>query len=340
MRSEETHQKPPNRPNSDAHDETCAYTQRESVDGIPFDDFGGGGPLLHFAHANGYPPGCYRRFLSVLRQQYRILAVRHRPLWPGSSPDELQHWNLIAEDMLRLLGTRHGDARHSDARYSDAPGSGAPPDPASGGAEAPQVPLIGVGHSLGAVTSLLAAARARDLFDALVLIDPVFLEPQLLERLYSDPKRSARLPLIRRTLMRREHFADPRDAFDHFRPKAVFARWPDAVLQDYVQAALRPLEGEYTLAYPREWEARVYSLPPREVWDLLPTITTPTLALRGADSETLTPAAWQLWQQRQPGATFVELPDSGHLLPMERPKQVAETVLNWLKHSLGLRHRS
>ena len=292
MSSEETH--------GDAHNEPCAYTRQVSADGIPFDDFGGKGPLLHFAHANGYPPGCYRGLLSSLRQQFRVIAIRHRPLWPESSPEELSHWDLIAGDLLGFLKHRN------------------------------EAPLIGVGHSLGAVSSLLAAARAPELFDALVLIDPVFFEPELLEELYSDPKRSARLPLIRRTLMRRNRFADRSEAFDHYRTKAVFARLPDDVLQDYVDSALRPLDDGYVLAYPREWEARVYSLPPREVWDILPTITTPTLALRGADSDTLTPAAWQLWQQRQPAATFVELPDSGHLLPLERPEQVAQIILNWL----------
>jgi len=29
-------------------------------------EFGGSGPPLHFAHANGYPPGSYRRMLEPL----------------------------------------------------------------------------------------------------------------------------------------------------------------------------------------------------------------------------------------------------------------------------------
>ncbi|MCZ7673381.1 MAG: alpha/beta hydrolase [Chloroflexi bacterium] len=62
-------------------------------------------------------------------------------------------------------------------------------------------------------------------------------------------------------------------------------------------------------------------------------MTQPTLAIRAAQSDTIFPEAWQLWQEVQPEATFVELADVGHMLPMEPPLLTAEIILNWLKTS-------
>ncbi|MCP4427111.1 MAG: hypothetical protein GY803_21705 [Chloroflexi bacterium] len=47
---------------------------------IPFLDFGSEGPILHFAHANAYPPGAYRQFVAALRSHFRVLAIEQRPL--------------------------------------------------------------------------------------------------------------------------------------------------------------------------------------------------------------------------------------------------------------------
>jgi pimeloyl-ACP methyl ester carboxylesterase len=85
------------------------------------------------------------------------------------------------------------------------------------------------------------------------------------------------------------------------------------------------------LTYPREWESRVYGKPPLSVWERLPQITQPTLALRATETDTLFPEPWQLWQALQPAATFVEVEDVGHMLPMERPLQAAQTIQEWLK---------
>ncbi len=85
------------------------------------------------------------------------------------------------------------------------------------------------------------------------------------------------------------------------------------------------------LSYPREWEARFYARPPTNVWDELPGLAVPTLAMRGTQSDTLFPEAWALWQNLQPAATFVEMDCVGHMLTAEAPQDVAAVVLHWLQ---------
>jgi pimeloyl-ACP methyl ester carboxylesterase len=267
---------------------------------IPFIDFGGAGPVLHFAHANAYPPGCYRQFIGALMPHYRVLAIEQRPLWPHGRPEELDSWELVADDLIRFFEQE--------------------------GLEN----VIGVGHSLGGVATLYAAVKRPSLFRQLVLIEPVFLPPDLLKKA-TNPDVLQQIPSVQGALRRRNRWESRQQAFDRFRAKPVFRRFSDAALWDYVNHAIHEDDsGEFVLTYPREWEARIYSRVPRHVWEHLPRVAHPTLAIRAAESDTVWPAAWQLWQELQPAATFVEIPDTGHMLTMERPSLIAQTILDYL----------
>ena len=270
---------------------------------IPFDDFGGEGPILHFAHANGYPPACYRRLIAPLTDHYHILAVHHRPLWPGQVPEELDSWHQLGRDMIRFF---------EDHDITN---------------------IIGVGHSLGAVETMFAAVERPDLFEALVLIEPVFLMPAILQLFDQHPNGIGAddFPLIHIVESRRNSWESREEAFNHFRPKKVFARWTDDALWDYIWHGLHKKEtGEIVLTYAPEWEARIYSLIPTDVWDLIPKIDRPTLGIRGSETDTLVPPAWHLWQMAQPKAKFQEIEDCTHMLPMEKPLKIAEAIHQFL----------
>jgi pimeloyl-ACP methyl ester carboxylesterase len=268
---------------------------------IPFDDFGGDGPLLHFAHPNAYTPATFRQFLQPLTGHYRVTAVHHRPLWPHSHPDELTSWNVVADDLIRFFDQQGWQQ------------------------------VIGVGHSLGAVVTAYAAVRRPDLFRKLVLIEPVFLPPRWLAEIEANPDQAGFRSFVKTTRKRRDHWPNRQAAFDHFRPKEALASWPDAALWDYVNGALWEVDDGVVLAFPREWEAKFYSRPPLRVWKVVAQITQATLAIRATGSDTLFPDAWALWQEKQPDAHFIEIPDVGHMLTLERPLLIAQIVLDFLQ---------
>ena len=268
---------------------------------IPFTDFGGQGPLLHFAHANAYPPGAYRQLLAGLAEAYHVLAMEQRPLWPQQHPEKMDTWHLFADDLIHFC------------RQQDLSG------------------LVGVGHSLGAVVTMFAAVREPPLFHTLVLIEPVFLPPPILAAAEANPEHTSEMPFVQKALNRRNRWTSRRAAFDRFRQKEVFRGLSDAALWDYVNEGLQEgADGRLALRFPRKWEARIYSRPPTDVWTLLPAVTQPTLAVRGAHSTTLQEESWQRWHSLQPQARFVEIPEAGHLLPMEKPQEVAKTSLSFL----------
>jgi pimeloyl-ACP methyl ester carboxylesterase len=266
---------------------------------IPYQDLGQG-PLLHFAHANGYPPGVYRQFLSHLANDYHVLAMEQRPLWPGEQPEQLTSWHLLADDLIRFLEER--------------------------GAK----PVIGAGHSLGAVVTMVAAIRRPDFFRQLVLVDPVFLAPEILTMAAAHPEQAFEIPLVHIARKRRNHWPSQEAAFAHFRQKEIFHRFSDEALRDYAEHGLAENHSGVHLRFSREWEARLYSTPPLDVWELIPQIPHPTLAVRAGDSNTLSPVAWRLWQELQPSAQFVEMEGTGHLVPLERPAELTTVVTRFL----------
>jgi len=277
---------------------------------IPYDDFGGRGPVLHFSHPNAYTPRCFRRFLNALAERYRVMGARHRPLWylsPGAppvpGPETFNDWNLIADDLLRFLDQEQLEG------------------------------IIGVGHSLGAVATMKAALREPERFRALALIEPVFLPPAVLEAVGANPRAAAERPFVLAARRRRDRWPDRQAAFDRFREKAVFANLADETLWDYVNEGLHedPATGEVLLSFPRDWEAAFYAHPPLDVWDDIARLGLPTFAVRGGESDTLFPDAWALWQNLQPSAAFVEISNVGHMLTLEAPRDTAAIVLHWLE---------
>lgn len=283
------------------------------TDRNPLIEFSGTGPVLHFAHANGYPPGCYRAFLEPLTARYRVVASRMRPLWqPAPDPRQLRDWTVFADDLIATL--------EADERTRE------------GG-------VIGVGHSLGAFVTLIAAARRPELFRALVLIEPPFLLRRHRLALHVFRHVAPRsFPLVGRTLRRREHWDTVEEAFRYFRNKPVFRRIPDEVLEDYARHGTRlapapaddpAMHAGRVLAFSKQWEARIYlSLGSHLPW--LHRCSVPAVAVRGSDSDTLLPAVWRQWQRAAPSHHFLELPETGHLLPFEEPELAARRIMGAL----------
>ncbi len=273
---------------------------------IPFDVYGEGEDAVLFSPANGYPPGAYRQFIDHLTPRFRVLGVRHRALWPGSRPEDLAGWQDVADDTLALL-------RQRNIRKISA-----------------------IGHSLGAVANMLAAIKEPERFEKLVLIEPVFLPPALgaLNRLAPD-RLKRKSPLVAVALNRRYEWDSPEEAFAHFRQKSVFARWPDESLWDFIHCGLEEIPGRapaVTLAYPREWEARIYATVPY-IWSDLPRVDWPLLGIRGEHSDTIVDSAWKKWGKMRPQDRLVMLEGAGHMIPMEKPAELARLVLDYLEAS-------
>ena len=287
---------------------------------IPHFDYGGVGQPLHFLHANGYPPDCYKPLLELLTTEYRVFGMLLRPLWGGTKPEDINDWTPFSDDLLRFLAST---TPHNERA---APLSARP---------VPE-PVIGVGHSIGAIVTLRATLRDPHKFRALILLDPVLFPPK---RLYAwNFVRTIGLgnrlhPMIAGALKRRHTFDNLETVYRGYRNRPVFRYMSDENLHIYIEGITRQTQDGYELVFSPEWESRIYftGLRDFDLWRGLPELEVPTLFIRGAETDTFLEGAARLVKQKQPKVRVEALEKSTHLLPLERPKEVFEIMQSFLK---------
>ncbi|MDT7883996.1 MAG: alpha/beta hydrolase [Thermoflexus sp.] len=271
-------------------------------------DFGGEGPLLHLAVANGFPPACYRPFMRALREVGHGVSLLPRPLWPERpGPERGVTWYTLADDLIAAFEARGWRG------------------------------VVGIGHSMGGVITMVAAVRRPELFSAIVLMDPVLMDPKVLTlfRIIRWLGLGPRLhPLARRARRRRRAWPSREAAAAHLRSRPLFAAWHPEAFEGYLEEGLLPAsDGQVVLAYPPEWEVHIFVNVPHDAWRFVPHIPVPTLVVRGASTDTFTADAEARFRRLKPDAHFAVIP-GGHLFPMERPEETAALVREWLRRIL------
>lgn len=273
----------------------------------PLVEFGGRGPVLALAVANGFPPECYQPMLAPLLDRVRAVCLPPRALWPGAGapPGRPGTWESLAEDLAAGLDA-HG--------LRD---------------------VIAVGHSFGGVAWTIAATRHPGRVRALALLDPTVFPPDEMAALAADREagRELRFRLVDAARRRRRRFSSPLAAFAYWRERPLFEDWPDASLWCYVDGMLRPAaDGEgLELRWNPEWEAWYYRSFYPHAWQDLARLTpaTPLLVVRGTASDTFRREAAEGVAALAPWGMHRAVP-GGHLFPQSHPAEAAATLCDFL----------
>ena len=271
-------------------------------------DWGGQGPRLHFAHANGFPPRCYRELLEALSRSFRVGSWQGRPLWPCSRPDSIDSWRPLADDLVDEL---------SLMRWRG---------------------VVGVGHSLGGVLTLLAAARSPELFSGLVVVDPVVFAGfrRWIWQLMKTTGQVGRLSLLQNARRRADRWPHRGAVRQTWMDKPFFASWTAASFDAYLEHGLRDgADGSVHLRYPKAWEARIFELTPHNLWPEIQSIRVPILAVRGERSTTFLEGAARRMVRRCPAARCETIKGSGHLVPMEKPAELGRLICDFANQLKG-----
>ncbi|MEW5941205.1 MAG: alpha/beta hydrolase, partial [Chloroflexota bacterium] len=189
---------------------------------------------------------------------------------------------------------------------------------------------------IGGILTLRAALREPSRFRGLVLIDPVLFPPRRI--IEWNVARWLGLgykahPLIAGALRRRRRFDNLDQAFRAYRPRQVFRSLSDENLRAYVEGILHQSEdGDYELVYSPEWEARIYYTGiwrDMDLWRKIKSLRVPTMIIRGAESDTFWEAAASRVRRANPEVRLEAVERAGHLVPLERPREVAELILSF-----------
>ena len=248
--------------------------------------------LLLLGHATGFCKEVWRPVVSALRAQgEEASALAWDARGHGSAPpfEKPVSWWTLAEDLAELA--------------AGLPRPGA---------------LVGVGHSMGGSSMLMAELLRPGLFDGLVLIEPVVLPA------WYRPE--GEFPLAVQAARRRPVFPSREAAADSYRSKPLFRSWHPEAFAGYLEGGLRPHPDGVALSCPPRVEAEVFAAGlGAGLFERLGEIRTPVRLVLSDFSGGLQ-EAMALLERTFTHAAVSRLRGQTHMVVMERPDLAAAEI--------------
>ncbi|MGD9055932.1 MAG: alpha/beta hydrolase [Desulfobacterales bacterium] len=270
-------------------------------------DWGGSGPVAHFAHATGLCAAAYTPLAEMLRPHLQILGMDdrgHGGTRALADPKKLTNWDIFVDDLEHFV-------------------------------EKLGKPVIAMGHSRGATVSLLLAVKRPDLIRALVLIDPTILPFSWMWWWYVFKLTGLTrfVPIVATAARRKRVWPDRTSMLHAYQGKAVFRDWQDGFLEAYVRDGTEKTEdGMIRLSCNPSWESKCFAVCPHDIWRTIPQVQKPALVVYGAKSDTFLASAAKRFKANAPRAVLRCFEETGHFVPMERPAETVEAIVDFLEN--------
>jgi len=286
------------------------------TDGVQLRIRRGGNPdgvRLYLSNGNGFAIDGYRVFWEPLLAEFELILfdMRNHGRNEASGADG-HHYHQMAADI--------GSVFHEvDRRLGHRPS-------------------VGVFHSMSGRASMKHAVQMEWVWDALVLFDPPDVPPPGHEQY--EAMRNFELRLMQWALERQDSFASPDELLQSYATNRAQSRWVTEARSDMARAILRSAgDGTYRLACRRELEASIYlAALTLDLWPSAKDYGGPVILI-GADPEAKgapPTAAANRALARDGDYDYEAVPETGHLLQIERPDACREAMLRFLrKHSLA-----
>lgn len=260
--------------------------------------FSSEGENAHFYHANGFPLGCYAPLIEKLSKNFSLSALEMRPTWEDIGlPTKNRNWQLYADDLISHLE------------------------------KITNKPVVGIGHSMGATSTIMAAYKRPDLFTSLILIEPAMVSFPLSLLVKALPKSVMNLVSpARNTLRKTDTWSSRKEFAEYCTNHNLYRKFDKESMNAFIQFGVRTTSDDlYKLRFPKIWESHNYTQPPN-VLATLKQLTVPIAAIRGKPSIFFSDDLWNKWQKLAPQASFLENPQHGHLFPLENSDECSHLI--------------
>ncbi|MEM8887822.1 MAG: alpha/beta hydrolase [Bacteroidota bacterium] len=245
---------------------------------------------IQFSHATGFPAESYKYFFKQLAPH----PVSYVPVFGMGRYRLRNSWRNMVDELLEDIEIRQKE------------------------------PVIGIGHSFGAVLTFWAAQKAPEYFEKIILIDPPLLSFRI--RLFSAMARSIGIadqviPIARNAKKRRDEFSSIDEARNFWKPKRLFRSFHPECFEDYVQSSLVPDGSDYTLRIPAALESKMYVYSPIRIghgkFDM------PSYYLYPKKGSVMVGTSFKEQKKRFSGTKFISIEKGGHMFPLEYPHETA-----------------
>jgi len=256
-------------------------------------------PPLLFCHATGFCASAYKKMLGHLSSRFDIYALDmrgHGRTTLPADPTRLHSWNVYARDIANAIDVLD----RKDWTLA--------------------------GHSLGGVVVTTAAAERNDV-SAIRLIEPVAIPPYYPLAAHTPLWRliGPGLPMVKQAASRRSQWPQREDVLKSYQRKALFRRWADGIVADYLEDGLVEAGEGVALSCAPPWEAATFAAHANDFWGAVRAVEG-HISVLVADDRSST--VWGEARRRfaKYGIPLTHIPDATHLAPMEKPEIAAQFV--------------
>jgi pimeloyl-ACP methyl ester carboxylesterase len=255
--------------------------------------------VINFVHANGFPAGSYRTFLSLFANDYSTIALEqygHDHNYPIHN-----NWQFLVNELVNFV-------KKQDQK------------------------VICIGHSFGGVISFMAACQHPELFRGVVMLDPpVFSGP--LAWFVNIAKKTPlidKLSPAGRAKNRQKHWPSDTKLFNNFANKKLFQYFDPRCLQDYVDSAFTLKNKRFELMFSPDVEADIFRHLPCNLKKYKNKLIVPSALVYGEKTDVL-PVSYFNRFAKMNDIELTKIANGGHMFPLEQPEKTAEIITEIIK---------
>ena len=254
----------------------------------------GNGPTLIFMHATGFLPWLWHPIARKLTDSFNIISpyfCDHRDADPENGGLD---WLILAHDLTEFC-------KRLEIRS----------------------PFM-VGHSMGGAIIAIAAGKFGLPVEKLLLIEPIFLPREF----YKIQMTVDQHPLAGKAIKRKNYWQDIADVKSYLATKPLFHAWDEEMLELYVQFGMIPSDnGGLELAcHPRKEASLFMGSMGYDPWPIIPAVKCPVFVVEGENSVNREFIDYKKVAETFPNGKYRMLKDTGHLIPMEKPKETVNII--------------
>lgn len=255
-------------------------------------------PMLHFAHANGFPAGSYRKLFAQLSCNYEVIAkdkFAHSSEYPLND-----NWENAVNELIQYIEERLHEGQKA----------------------------IGVGHSFGAVISYKAVCKRPDLFSQLIMLEPPLITG-ITRHFFKIAKRTRLINKITPagiTQVRKRKWHLDHDLFEYFSKKALFKNFDPECIKDYINAAIVSNSHFQELSFEVQSEADIFRTIPHNLPIHYRTLSVPSTLVTAEHTNVCVPYLRKPFLRSNKNMRHIEFASVGHMFPLEKPLEVASLI--------------
>lgn len=250
---------------------------------------------LHFAHANGFPAASYKQVFNAFPEHFNVAALSqfgHDAAFPVNS-----NLSNLVDELLAYLRTKSIG------------------------------PVYGIGHSMGALVTYMAACEAPELFKGVIMLDPPIASgvARLVFKMAKMTPMIDKITPAGKAAVRCQSWPIDEDLVAYFSSKALFKDFVPACIEDYVDAAIKVDGQRKVLTFKASVEAQIFRNVSHNIHRYYGKMQRPSCLITAELSQVCVPRNINHFLKRTQ-IEHIRVPNVGHMFPFEAPVDVATLI--------------